>query len=490
MKHRLQITGAVLSIVMLTACGRGQGGPMLPAPTSPTQGTEATIRSTRATPTAQVTPLSSIPFKDSTLVAQVDPKTNEYLLAPVNPATGQRLNGYVPIDVGPASLSYSFSPDKKTLLFITYASNASPAQPTLHFLDLPAWKENIISLSQFYLNGWISAWTVSPDGKRFAIATSDKDDALLLVDIVRRKVIAQTNTSYMVNKLQFTADSSGLMIYGRRWDPNTGVSQGAPVAEMLSAQDLRPTWSVKLNNVRDGFQPNQNFTGSAYEPGAGTEYVPGIVFAPNADLLYIVHADVDKLTRVDFDRQFVATLDIHPKLSWFEQFLMLAAGDAFAKGQEGIERQALISADGRIIYTAGTQNKLSKNSNGDWAFTQTPLNLEAISAADGIELFKSEVTGSELSLSSDGASVFLNQYLDSGYPSGTDEVNAITGEMVVQHEGLSLQSTHLIDGTPLLISATPGYTNQSITEMTVFTADHTLLGKWTAPEYAEWLIMP
>ncbi len=490
MKHRLRITGALLSIVILTACTRGQGSPMQQMIASPTPGTEATISSTRATPTAPVTPLSSIPFKDSTLVAQVDPKTNNFLLAPIDPITGQRLKGYTPINVGPASLSYSFSPDKKTLIFITYASNASPAQPTLHFLDLAAWKESVISLSQFYLSGWISAWAVSPDGKHFAIATSDKDDVLLLVDILRRSVIAQTNTSYMVNKLQFTADSIGLMIYGRRWDPNTGVSQGAPVTEMLSAQDLRPTWSVKLNNVRDGFQPNQNFTGSAYEPGAGTEYVPGIVFAPNADLLYIVHADVDKLTRVDFDRKSVATLDIHQKLSWFEQFLMLSTGNAYAKGQDGIERQVVISPDGRILYTAGTQNKFSKNSNGDWAFTQTPLNLEAISAADGMELFKSEVTGSELSLSSNGASVFLNQYLDSGYPSGTDEVNAITGEMIAQHQGLSLQSTHRMDGTPLLISAAPGYTNQSITEMTAFTADHALLGEWTAPEYAEWLIMP
>jgi hypothetical protein len=280
------------------------------------------------------------------------------------------------------------------------------------------------------------------------------------------------------------------MIYGHRWDPNTGVIQGAPVAELLSAQDLSPTWSVKLNNVRDGFQPNPNFTGSMYEPGAGTVYSPGIVFSPTKDMLYIVHADVDKLTQVDFDRRSVSTVDIRPKLSWFEQFLRLSAGNAYAKGQEGIELQAVISPDGSVIYTTGTQNKVSKNSNGDVNFTQTPLNLEAIRAADGMELFKSQATGMNQSLSSDGASVFLDQYLDSGALSETEEVNAVTGVLIAQYKGLTLQSTHRMDGTPLLVSAAQGYTNQPVSEMTVFTADHVLLGKWNAPEYAEWVIMP
>jgi WD40 repeat protein len=490
MKPRLQITAALLGIVILTACTRGQVAPPLQITASPTQVAAAKIINTQPTSTIPVMPLSSIPFKDSALVTQFDRKLNISILAPVDPLTGQQLKGYTPINAGLAGLSYSFSPDKKTLIFITYASNSSPAQPTLHFLDLSAWKDSLLSLNQFYLNGWISGWALSPDGKRFAITTTDKNDDLLLVDVIKHRVIARTNTSYQVNNLQFTADSSGLMIYGHRWDQNTGVIQGAPVAELLSAQDLSPTWSVKLNNVRDGFQPNPKFTGSVYEPGAGTVYSPGIVFSPIKDTLYIVHADVDKLTQVDFDRRSVTILDIRPKLSWFEQFLMLSAGNAYAKGQEGIELQAVISPDGSVIYTTGTQNKVDITSNGDVNFTQTPLNLKAINAADGIELFKSEATGSNPSFSSDGASLFLDQYLDSGYLSETDEVNARTGVLIARYKDLALQATHRMDGTALLVSTAQGYTNQSITKMTAFTADHTLLGKWTAPEYAEWLIMP
>ncbi len=457
---------------MLTACGPRPAA-VMPA----------------STPAATSAPLSSVPLKESALVAEADSKSNTVLLAPVDPATGQNLANYAPVNFGPAS-PFSFSPDRKMLIFVSYPPKSSADNPQLHFLDLASWQDSILPLNQKPRIGWLSTWAISPDGRLFAMAEGDKQSRLLLADVSRHGIIAQATLNDMVSNMQFTADSSGLMIYGSKVDPNTQVILGAPTAELLSAKDLSTAWSMSLNDVRNGFEFNPGYQGSAFDPGAGSEYLPGVVFAPDADMLYIVHADVDRLTQVDFAKRSVVTLDIRPKLSWLEQLLTLSAGTAYAKGQDGITLQAGISPDGRTIYTIGTQNKLDKLSNGDLTFTQTALNLQAISASDGMQLFKSDATGTTLGLSSDGGSVFLEQQDDTGAVTGTTEVNALTGEVINQYKGVWLRSAHRMDGTPLLVSAVEGYTDPSVSVMSAFTPDHQLLGTWSASPNSDWVIMP
>jgi len=47
-----------------------------------------------------------------------------------------------------------------------------------------------------------------------------------------------------------------------------------------------------------------------------------------------------------------------------------------------------------------------------------------------------------------------------------------------------------MNGTPILVSASQSTTGASTVEMTAMTPDHQLLGSWTVPSYAQWLIMP
>jgi hypothetical protein len=471
---------AFVCLVGLSACG----SPPAAAPVT-------TLAPTAAPQNSIVTPATlsaSIPFKDSVLVAHLDSQANSMVLQPVDPATGLLLAGIAAVDLG-ANFDYGFTPDGRTLVFTKYVSS-SPSRGELHFLDLATWQDDfaILLLSA----NWTTALAHSPDGTRLAVATAQADgSSLWLVDTERRVVLAHIQTRAVISDMKFTSDSQRLMDYERHEAANGGPNEGPPTVALRSTIDLAPEWSRTLTVVRDGFEPNSSFAGDPYEPGAGSIFQPAIVFSPDTDVLYVVHADVPKLTRVDFDRKSVLTLDIRPELSWFERLLMLSAAQAFAKEQNGVGLQARISPDGSVIYTDGVENTVTKQAPGNWLETQSPLKVQAIRTKDAAQIYQSAVTGANLDLSADGASLLVPQ-LDyaTGAVTGTSALDASTGAATGQYQDVSLQFGSRMDDTPILLSSTPRLTDPQSTQMTAMTPGHRLLGSWTAPSYAQWLIKP
>ncbi len=94
-------------------------------------------------------------------------------------------------------------------------------------------------------------------------------------------------------------------------------------------------------------------------------------FAPDRDALYVVHADSEQLTTVDFESQTVKTVEIQPKLTWFERLLSMTAGIAHAKIGDGITRQAAVSPDGQFLYVVGVNNATFQDEQGNWQMEQT-----------------------------------------------------------------------------------------------------------------------
>jgi hypothetical protein len=220
-------------------------------------------------------------------------------------------------------------------------------------------------------------------------------------------------------------------------------------------------------------------------PASAVYFHPGLVFAPDADRLYAVHAEEDRLTTIDFADRVTRTIPIRPELSWLERLLMLGTGTARAKMANGTARSAVISPAGTVIYTIGTRNEAAKNARGEWEFASVPLGLQAVDPFTGLELFTRASTAVDLKLTPDGRALLLQNW--DGPPS-TDMLELETLEFAPRIELAIAVPTRRMDGTPLLASALSDPTGS--TQMRVFRMDGSPLGEWRISGYGEWLIVP
>lgn len=468
--------GAAL-VVALTAC---QASPTLPTSAPAARSTAPAEQAAAGSPQA-----AAVPFPESALAVKQASGSDHHLLSPVDPATGNAVAGYEPIDMG-SSFSYTFSPDRKTMIFSSLAET-SGSFASLHFLDLVTWTEATGLLLP--TRGWSSAQAVSADGSRYAIATVDtRERQVWLVDAEKHVLLESIETPLYVTGMAFTSDAEGLMLYGNPENFDSGVTDGPPVAELRSAQDLDLIWSRGLDAVVDGFQPNAEFKGEAHQPGTGSTYRPAVAFDPESSTMYVVHADVDQLTRVEFARKRVLTQDIRSAASWFERLLALGAGVAHAKVQDGVEREAMLSQDGESLFIAGIENNMTQTSNGEWQFEQIPLPLQAIRPTTASVIWTSEAAGSSLQFSDDIGSLFISHFNLASEETETFEVSPADGAILNEASGMQMRLTHRMDGTPLLVAAEFGPV--APVTLSAFTLDGVPLGSWEVPRYGDWIMVP
>jgi hypothetical protein len=472
-------TVSMTFLLILSACAPAAFKPTpVPAKIQPAGSEDSGPGSKKAGPPEFGTSVLATTWGETTMVHQ---------LRLVDPASGAPVPGYAPIDLG-VNYYYAFSPDRRTLAILAYESE-SPRNPVLHHIDLAAWQDTRATLE---ITGWAIGLAFSPDGRSVAVAASGGENSLLIFDLDAKRTAVQITPDFEIARFQFTSDGSALMTYGtrtiNRFMSNEQTS-GPPRAVLLDAQDLGVRWSVELAGVRDGVFPTDENAAETVnlhaDPGAAIYFYPGLVFAPDRDKLHVVHADEEKLTTVDFGTRSVSTVDIQPRLSWFERYLMLAADMAHAKMANGSSRSAVISSDGATIYTIGSRHQASRLSNGDWEFTHIPLGLQVIDASDGSELYKLETDSSQLTISPDGDLVFIQSW--DGLP-GTDVFDAQAGEITMRLKKAILRSTHRMDGTPVLVSAVTGPGER--TDMAAYAVDGELLGEWQVEGYGDWLIAP
>jgi WD40 repeat protein len=411
---------------------------------------------------------------------------------PVDPATGTPTPGYAAVDMG-VSYYPEFSPDRSTVAVVSFNSD-SPANPLLHLIDLRTWKETTFPLDAV---GWVNAFAFSPDGARLAISLSFQKPELLVFDLAKGAVIAQARPEYEISRLRFTADGTSLMAYGRRLVDRfteNEHTEGPARVSIFSASDLAVQWSAELAGVRDGIFPlDPGVSSSIHMPGSGTYLIPGVVFAPDQELLFIVHADEDKLTTVDFARRSSRTHTFRPHLSWFERFLMLGAGVAHAKVADGTSRQAVLSPDGATLYVVGVKNRMVAAANGEWKIEPSSLHLQVLRAEDATVMLEKQVFASSAQMSPDGGRVFLQSWKENAFygdPS-TEVLDVQAGDFTAHYEGIYLSPARRMDGTYLLASAAPYSNSGQSTRMAVYDLSGTnLLGEWTSPTYSSWISPP
>jgi DNA-binding beta-propeller fold protein YncE len=409
------------------------------------------------------------------------------VLFPLDPATGTALPGYAPIPLGQSSF-HAFSHDRRTLAVVTFPDqNASKG--SLVLVDLTTWTTKRFEIK---LSGWVSTMLFSPDGKRLAIFHGDSRYKLTMIEVQRGLITAQRNLDSFLSRLMFTKSGDGLMLYNSTVHPIDQWKAGPPQVQLLDAIDLSTRWSVELNNVHDGIYPKDDRVTSAniYEPGQALYISPGLAFAPDRDVLYIVHADSEQLTRVDFDSQKVETVEIQRRLGWFERLLSLTADVAHAKVGDGITRQVVVSPDGRFLYVVGVNSVTFNDQQGNWQMEQTPLGLEIIETRDGRLVEQRETEATEVSISPDGRFLYLRNWgSHTGNIPWTDTVDIASQELVAHKDKVFANPVLLMNGEFLLASTYS--TSETSHHMTTLQPDGlTVLSEWTDDEYVYWLSVP
>jgi hypothetical protein len=239
--------------------------------------------------------------------------------------------------------------------------------------------------------------------------------------------------------------------------------------------------------LRDGIYPLDENAKNLHEPGAAIYYSPGLAFSPVQDVLYIVHPDKDELTSIDFASRSIKTVEIQPRLTWFERFLSLTAGVAYAKAAAGTTRSAVISSDGQWIFSVGSRSEFVQQSNAEPDLVQTPLNFQVIDTSDGSEVAKIDSNASDLAISPDDKMVLVHSWEGDSGP-WTDIFDLKSGKFIAHYEAAYLLVSRRMDGSPILVSSTQNGTNQS--RMSAYSySNGNLLGSWTIPVYGSWLTM-
>lgn len=465
---------SLIVLLALTACA------------APATGTPAGLQFQIEPTTVPANPTAAPPettaqatFEESLLVAEWKGRSEGNLLFPLDPASGNALPEFTPIPLG-QSYSYAFSPDRQTLAAVTFP-NDNIYRGGLLLIDLRSWTTQTIELET---SGWVSAMTFSPDGKRLAIAQGESAYHLTLVDLEKGIITAQREEDSLIMRMKFTTDSESLMLYGtvtkNRYTVNE-VNGGAPLIKLLDVADLSPRWSAELETVHDGIFPkDENVTPDLSQPGTALYISPAVVFAPDQNTLYVVHADSDQLTIANFDSQEVQTVEIQAELTWFERLLSLTAGVAHAKVSDGTTKQAVLSPDGQLLYVVGLRYESFLDKMGNLQMNQTPLGLEIIRTNDGSRVERFETDSSDLSISTDGQILYLRDWTDTAPWTKIFDLN--TYQVITQKEWIYAAPALRINGEPLLVSTHS--TGEFAHHMSILSPDGSeVLSEWTSSGY-------
>ena len=460
MKHKIW---SLLLLIVLVACApvvpaeplkTGVPSPAKETPTPPetaqpssTPITTVAERPAIATPEVEksavvtrVTGCSKAAIGGSVLLVSRQDKTLDNSLTPVDPSTGKPLCGYDPIPVG-IDDSHVVSPDRDLLAVVVWRTD-DYRDGILHLIDLDNWQD---TATQVAIDGWVAGMAFSSDGKRLAIILSKQ---LIMVDVVNGNVLTKRHFDFSPRLVAFTLDGKSLVVYG-----SENLVAKDPEALLVDSTDLSTIWETAVKGVTDGQIP-------LYSTDNSEQYVwngPAVVYSPKENKLFIVHADSDTLTTVNFTEQDLTSVDIHQPLSWLEQLFALTAGVAHAKVLDGTMKSAVLSPDGQTLYVTGQTNDSWTDENGEMQFRQTPLGLQVIDTTSGLETAHLETEATELAISQDGSQVYLRGWFDN--TAWTDVVNAADLQVIHHLAGRYLIPAATLNGAPVLLSGVYQQTN-------------------------------
>lgn len=438
------------------------------------------------TPTAQPEDeCSQVVLGESALMAVWDRKQKQHILTPINPLSGQTLCAYDPLPIG-RNYFHTFTADGNHLAIVSY-QREDGRDGVLQLIDLQNWQAIPASIK---FDNWVNVMDFSPDGNTLAIASAGLPTGkhglpdgyhMVVVDLKSQSVTAEKLLELVPRLVHFTADGASIVVYGGSVT-EADMTQADAQVLLMDPATLTTQWETRLKGLSDG----QVWTDESNNPDSFTLWSPAVVFSPEKQAVYIVHANANQLTTVDIAKRTASTIEIQPATSWIERLLALTAGVAQAKGLNGAVKSAVLSGDGSRLYVVGESGVVSKDANGEWQFSREVLGLKVIDTASGREIARRETEATDPALSRDGRFLFLRGWSETAW---TDVFDAESLELVTHLAGRFLISSRLLNGEAVLLSniqSGSGLTSLASLDPASFEE----IKAWKVRDSAYWLVPP
>lgn len=394
---------------------------------------------------ASTSQVSAAPIQNATLRLVAFSEADEGLIGrPVDPLTLADLPGYDAIDFGHHN-TYTVSPDGRTLALITWPSGLHNRGGALHLLELSTWElttteitiDDYVAPLRFGADGHTLYWTQA--ARRDAAHGIPQDYELYRYDLDGGQLTAVTSLPHSLIPWEMQRLSSGkqLAIYGIPTDTNNLV-EDTPHVLLIDLAAGNIAADIPLEGVKAG---QFRVQAAAENEPLYRMVQPGLAWDLERDLLYVAHAEEEKVTVVDLVKAEISSqTDVQAQQSLLDRFLSLGVQVAEAKIVPGTDKQAALSPGGRILYTVGLYREMQlAEDGGGWVYQETPLGLQVIAAEKLTEMQRLDIPVTDLALSPDGQWLLLSSAYDKTSPDGGVER---------VHHGL-----YLVDTTNLTVAA-------------------------------------
>lgn len=377
----------------------------------------------------------------------------------VDPANGLEVPGYTLKLKGVSA--YAFTSDARVLGVIEslgqscepYSGGSAcwPKADRLHLVDLPDWQDRAVDIPG---DGWSDRLAFSSDGARLALLLhGQSEETLLLYDALTGELLAQRALDFRPSHLAFTLEDTAIALYGQPESEDPGITQPAPPRALLvEAANLATQWEQTLEGLTSGIWCKENCTGS-HEMFQFSSWQPAVVFSPDRQRLYLVHADQDRLTIVDFASRQARTVEIQAGSAWLNRLLALTAGVAYAKGGiEGTIKDAAISPDGSHLYVVGRSMHPILDEQGFWQYNETSLGLQVVDVESGRLLEKRDIPAYTIQFTPGGMQLLLSGWKEPESRQSSETLDARTLERNGFLQDWEAVATRRMDGQPVFLA--------------------------------------
>lgn len=310
-----------------------------------------------ATPEKAIAPNSST--SDAiTLLAVTEKENGAGLQArPVDPLTLADLPSYAPIDFG-HHYAYGVGPDRKMLAVITWLSDSN-AGGALQLIDLDTWTDLPTDLR---IDDYAGDLTFSEDGKTLYWAIPamrdpahgmPRDYQLYRYDLASHQLSTTTQLPSSFTPWSQRLSSGNVAIFGIPTDPNN-LAEDVPHLLIIDPARKQIAEDTRLDGLKAGQFREQmtNATPSAHEESwQYVMYNPGLAWDLDRKVLYVVHADDDKVTVVNLaNGALIRQTHIRPRqplLEWISDTLTPAVE---AKGGPWLGTRVILSHNAKRLY--------------------------------------------------------------------------------------------------------------------------------------------
>ncbi len=394
-------------------------------------------------------------------------------LVVVSPQTGEPLPGFEPLALGQGHDAV-LSPDGSRLALVIYGEPDHQLPASLHMVDLATWRSTPTEVA---IGAYPDVLLFSPDGRQLVFAETEyTEHRLKLVEVAAGRLAATMALDFAPRRAAFTPDGASLMLYGVAYEGSSGQNAQPRVA-LFDLAGGQVAWQAGIPGLVDGLYVPE---GAQNPHEASMWWQPAVVFAAAAQRLYVLHANSNHLTTVDFAGRTVASVAVEPARSWLDRLMALTAGVAEAKVLNGTQKVAVLSADGQRLYAVGYHNSFANEQ-----LTRTPLGLQAIDVATGQEIARRDTRASLITLSPDGRYLLL---VDWDQQAQSEVWSAADLSLVRRLEGVELWAGHTPGGQGFIFSQS-GYNGPHT--ITIYdAASFEPRSKWSWPAYGTLITRP